>query len=100
MYEEIFDETDCPSEITSSVHIFVLGDQDSITKGGGSFLNLNFHTNFFCDTVYKYKLSEGHVLYKYLLLLKKSLCLASLGIIRQPFQFVGTRFIGLLNHQY
>ena len=36
MYEKIFDETDGPSEITSSVHIFVLGDQDSITKGDGS----------------------------------------------------------------
>ena len=35
MYLEIFDETDGPSEITSSVHIFVLGDRDSITKGAG-----------------------------------------------------------------
>ena len=31
----VFDKTDGPSEITSSVHILVLGDQDSITKGGG-----------------------------------------------------------------
>ena len=35
MYYEIFDETDGPSEITSLAHIFVLGDHDSITKGGG-----------------------------------------------------------------
>ena len=37
MYSEILDKIDDPSEITSSVHIFVLGDQDSITKGGWSF---------------------------------------------------------------
>ena len=45
--------------------------------------------------MYKYKLSEGHVVYKYILLIKKNLYLASLGIVNRPFQFVETRFTGM-----
>ena len=66
MYSEIFAETDGPSEITTAVHIFVLG-------GPGFNYQIQCVNNS----------------------LKKKLCLASLGIIKRLCQFVETRFTGL-----